>query len=1227
MIDIKAGFEGGMNLDDSPYMIPGNAYPLAYNISRDAIEADSDRVISNIVGNTLVDYSLPAGDNAVIGTYSNTVRNSIIYFVWNSNGYHLILEYYNPLKIIVPIFESKTDSGGIDILNFDRYKLITSINVYNRDEGDLLFFIDSLRRPTGIDIEKMKQKDYVPVTRDIIDVCKRPPLSPPYVVYQNDTNFLTNNLRGQFFRFKYRYVYDDLSKSVCSPISKVPIPANILDTEYTDIITNNNLIQVNLNTGDKDVKKVELLMSYVNKTNNWSDFALVETLDKEITYGSYSFIENVVGTDIQVTRITFNGTPIPGAIVSIYYTLQTVPTPPPYLAASYTVLFGDTIDDIVAGLAASSTIAGTTATNNVLTISCDPLNDGLFTNVEILYANGTDNLDIAYNFYNDSTYPYIDINESILLYDTVPDKANAQELANGNVLIYGGITEGYNRDLQTSVEINIDTTPKAGAGTGDLAISQSNTYANEIKYKVYGNPPAGTLIEVHLIQNPGNIPITVSTYITVDGDTAANIAENLANNATGLYYGFYAPSSNPPTFYIGINYPGVTIKPDYIKIKYPNTNNPAATFLFSSKRNLGIAYFDKKGKTNGILYNSLLSFPSYAENVSNEVLLPYINCKVYHQPPTWANSFQFYLTKENTQFLYWVTFAYTDAEDVYFDITNIYTQQTQYPTTANVIGWSFNEGDRLRLIRNQITKEVFDYTYDTFIEGIIKDPVINGQTINGVTVAKIKKTGSFVHPDSWYRFQSVTNPNVIDNYFVIQLYRPDQSIPNNENQTYYEFSEQYYVINPGESNRAHSGMVSDQNISTGVPAEFNFYNGDVYFRPRTSPLKSVSSVNFNTIYDVLDRNITDNYTSAVNSIDGRPNIIDINAKESYYSTMVRFGQAYQPDTNINGLPRFYPNNFDQYDYTFGDIMRFKTRDRFIRVFQKLKVGKVPLYNQILKENVKENLVVTDRLLNPIIYYVGDVGIGNLPESLASHNYADYFCSDIRGTICRINESGVEFLSIDKKINSWANLILPVRTTEQESKVVGAFDNKLSNYVVAISQVPGSTEYEKGAFTIVFDEEYGNFDSFYTYYPEMMGTLGTLFVSYKDGAFYSHDSTTYNEFYGNPVGSQITTIFNKGGYQKKTFLAMSQIATVPWVANSITTDLGQTSSLIDSDFAQLEGTYEATFLRDASSPGGLLEGDSLKGKYIKTNLVVSNPTTLTKLNMVSLKYIDSPLTNR
>ena len=1353
MIDIKADFKGGLDLDNALYNVAKNSYIDAINVTRDAIEGSNDMALTNIVGNQLINYNFPSGiiatpsfvvlgsstnatitfsgaltipqgfiiniylndlinhstvcvstftttsiinlnqlttelansmvnlntpgltgitvignqllftypsltgndpqyvfdqitinsngasRNVCIGAYANNLRNTIVYFIWNENDHHLVLEFNNEIRQfaypISPIFQNLIDSDNVDVLGFTEHNKITSINIYNRDsqlgEGDLLYFLDSLGRPTVMDIMRFKAGEYNPITRDILDVCKRPPLSPPVCGYFNDSTINSNSLRNRLFRFKYRYVYDNNEKSVCSPISEVPLPINILDDEYTNLITNNNLISLILNTGEKDVKTVELLMSYVHKTNNWSDFALVQGIQKSSILGLKAILTttpNIVLTDINNASIVFSGNVIPGTIIDISMTrlspLGTV------TLAYYTVVNGDTLGSVVTQIynqinsippGVIEFVYQSGSTEIVFgydrTLYSFFQSDIIITN----FVNNIDNVNFSYSFYNDSTYPVIDINESILLFDYVPESANAQEMPNGNVLLYGGITEGYDRNLIPNVVNTILTAPSdIQAPTGSLNIVYVPT-RNESNYalQISGIPIAGTIITIYQYSILDHIPYIAATYTTLSGDLIADVIRGLESDflARGrVFFAIIRYANNE--LGIIISFPDNGNRFSSINVILPSyftAYSSFPSFLFSTQRNIGIAYFDKKGKTNGILYNSKILFPAYDENVTHQVLLPYINTKIYHQPPEWAYSYNFYLTKENTQFLYWQTIdvkydntTVATSEYIFFDVSNILENQKVNPTTANVLSYTFQDGDRIRLIKKVIDDTVYSDIYDAEILGQVVDPKIGASIVVG-TFIKIKSFNPF---------------NTVDyssKDFIIQIYRPEQQSPNSTNTVYYEFGQQYAIGNPTLPTRFHMGMVSSQSIPLNVPAEFNFYRGDVYFRLRKIALGSTGVA----LFYALDRNFVDSYISASNSVDGRPSVIDLNARRAYYSTLVRFSEAYQANTNINGTNRFFPNNFDEYDYSYGDVMRFTTRDRFIRVFQKLKIGQVPLYHQILKEQNKENLIVTDKLLNPIQYYVGDVGIGNNSESLASYRFADYFTSNIKGVICRVSNDGVIFLSVDHNIDSWASTELPFRTGD--FKVYGTFDPILGNYIAALEETT-----TQDAYTLIFDEKNNSFDTFLSFHPEMMATLRTLFVSFKNGQIYTHDSPQYNNFYGNQYDSSITMVFNASPMVKKTFLALSEIGSDIWETPEMKTDLnsyGTTkmqTNLVSSDFAQLEGTYEATILRDQNSVGGLIEGDSMKGKLMTVKFRSSNASQLVSLNLVSLKYINSPLTN-
>ena len=178
-------------------------------------------------------------------------------------------------------------------------------------------------------------------------------------------------------------------------------------------------------------------------------------------------------------------------------------------------------------------------------------------------------------------------------------------------------------------------------------------------------------------------------------------------------------------------------------------------------------------------------------------------------------------------------------------------------------------------------------------------------------------------------------------------------------------------------------------------------------------------------------------------------------------------------------------------------------------------------------------------------------------------------------------------------------------------------------------------FHQDPYTIAFDEVGNSFESFYSYHPEMMGELNTTLFSFKDGEIWRHtNSTAFCNFYGTQYGASITTVFNTASIDKKTWISVMETGNTIWACPVITTQMNtggvttnQTSLLLATDFETLEAEYQASFLRDSNSPGGLVEGDSLKGNYMVIKFEKASANSFVYLNSATTKYINSPLNNR
>jgi len=176
-------------------------------------------------------------------------------------------------------------------------------------------------------------------------------------------------------------------------------------------------------------------------------------------------------------------------------------------------------------------------------------------------------------------------------------------------------------------------------------------------------------------------------------------------------------------------------------------------------------------------------------------------------------------------------------------------------------------------------------------------------------------------------------------------------------------------------------------------------------------------------------------------------------------------------------------------------------------------------------------------------------------------------------------------------------------------------------------------YHQDPYTISFDEAGNAFESFYSYYPEFYGCLDTKLFSFKNGEIWAHNNnSTYCNFYGNQFSAFITTVFNLSPIDKKTWISLMETGNTIWECPIIYTQMDngsfkQESELLETDFAVLESEYQASFLKDSTSPGGLIEGDSLKGGYIVIKFEKTSANSFVYLNSATVKFINSPLNNR
>jgi hypothetical protein len=766
---------GVMNLDDTNDVIPGSHHKEARNLvfrgSQGGLSAQ------NILGNRNIATSLPAGTNSCIGSYYDSQKQRLFYFNYNSNSNHGIYIYNTIPKTIQVLFLNNTHSAT-DVLGFNINNPITSINIMYNDsykssldlDGDVLYWVDSLGRPSKLNIDRKLAGVYTSYKRSYLDVAKAPPSMPVKCAYEYDNNVTNNNLRNSLFQFIYRWVYDDGEKSVWSTGSMVPLPWIPFMEEISRSPNSNSRINMFMSTGDETVKKIEIA---VRKCSDGvtSDYELITSLNKK--------------------------------------------------------------------------------------------------DASLLIPN---NSVYSYLFYNNVSLIPIDKAEQISLFDYVPQKANAQELLNGNTLVYGGITEGYDNITNVNTTLTSNTTTQdfsevPGAiffaqqngvssygGTSSIDIFLTGMGGNDVVTNVPTAIPSVGYGDFYIkFRNSAGNLFTIF-FDSTTSDTIANILAGL--QADAILQGFSATISGNKLTISDTN--TLNLESAYMinslsAISHSTTKQFNALYVHQGNSNYryGIVYYDDKGRTNGVVTSDGLKITT--PKWTGSTLYPFVQISISHQPPLWASYYNIVRTDNLTydKNIFWVSnraftklttraTSSTDFSISYIGISNMIQYNEDIQSTSGYVGYDFAAGDRIRFterVSADGTIVSLPDNLDFEIIGVESNPNINGYVAEG-TYVKIKYPSvainanfKLLEPDPVVYAGTATAVEDFQNY-KIQIYsykKPSTSID-----VYYEIGHQYAVSQPGTVNRYHVGQSQSQTAS--LPALVYLTSGDEFFRYRNIPI-------------------------------------------------------------------------------------------------------------------------------------------------------------------------------------------------------------------------------------------------------------------------------------------------------------------------------------------------------------------------------------------------------
>ncbi len=1314
-------FNGRLNRDDHPYRIGEGDYIDALNITRDSEGESSDKVVSNILGNEIVLYALPAGFNKVIGGRPDKIKNRYYYFIYNDQGNHSILYFNGDDYSVTKLLENLTDSNGVDILGFTASDKIYNINVIHRDEGDLLFFIDSLGRPSYMNV----QAGYSPWVRSYLDVIKGPPSMLPQVAYENDTTVQVNNLRNSLFQFKTRFVYDDFQKSVFSSASIKPLPYNPFNLQVDGDKTKNSRISIYVPTGDTSVRKVEIWGTQATTgssapNDTTGQYFLIASLDKAemsipdndiyryVFYNDGSYVYGDLKEEVQLFDYvpqTANAQELPNGNTLIYGGITegydkvalsmsvstNISWVPPVSTFNGLLFFasqnGSESDPASSIITIYLTGAGTNdGFGNCVTLSNSKahyivdcaLADGTtkkfqyqsttqVTNVsDILNGLRTASLAQGFTFISQTTNTLKVSLAGVVLYYAQPIKDISD-----NTVIDNKDDVHFSFPHQSAEKFAIQYFDQFGRTNGatlpvdgliNTLSDATNTTTPQITLSITSRPPIWSkyyhvLRPSALTYNKHEFWISLRTFTNKDISTGISYAYiDISNMAT---YNENIQGSIPV---VGYSFTAG----DRIRFlrNYPFSQTPYDLPLYdyeilSVKQSIVINGVTQTGQFLQIYYPTAditVDFDFGPDRFQNYFILLYNYVK--HASSTGTEQY-FEFGKEFAIGNWGTTNAFHIGSD-----------QTQKADLSQPAVINITDGDLFYRYRNIPAGNVYNFTtaeylqpdpYERFTINVPSPIITTNYEIRGFApISQPIGPSPVVNPV--YGTGGPTVLNKMASTLVVEFKGSFLVTPTNPSDHNGTFGAIAKVISSGGVVTIYTILADQTGLEPGNTYTYEYdiqvplnQNDKVWILTHAINAMDVLgstikiSILDNILVPIIESSYSDKYAIITNS-NNRVTIFDENAKQTYYPTLVRFSLSYQEDTSINNTNRFYAENQDSYDRSFGDIMRLHIRDRALSVYQKLKVGRVPVLTQVVQDASGNPLQAnSDQLINKIQYYQGDYGIGDVPESLAWNNFADYFIDNFRGVVCRLSLDGIKPISIEYSMNSYFvaktkayrkslnNGIAPTgQTYAGDPTIYGAFDAYTNKYIICMEEInrfatPDVLEFHQDAVTISFDERQNAFESPYSYHPEWVDVLNTLLLSFKNGALWRHNSDTYCSFYGIQYGAYITAVFNQNALEKKTYLAMSQEANQAWDCPEITTqsdsyaNTKQQSNLVVSDFEKLESMFHASFLRDSLSQGGIIDGDYLKGNYMIVKLRQELAPDFVFLNLVSIMYEDSPLT--
>jgi len=237
--------------------------------------------------------------------------------------------------------------------------------------------------------------------------------------------------------------------------------------------------------------------------------------------------------------------------------------------------------------------------------------------------------------------------------------------------------------------------------------------------------------------------------------------------------------------------------------------------------------------------------------------------------------------------------------------------------------------------------------------------------------------------------------------------------------------------------------------------------------------------------------IKDAFNKESLNIDLRPSAVSIEKYKAVrrYADLI-YSDAYIESSNINGLNVFNTStgNFKELDKQYGSIQKLHSRDNDILVLKEYKASKVMFEKGLIyNSDGTSNVSTIDKVLGPELTYLGDNGIGKNPESFAENDYQIYYANTKQGTISRLSIDGVTDV-----IYGMVDWFRDIFRLQPNSKKLGGFDPYTKQYVISIGNEPEKLLLLNCGNEIIKDNQTGSF----SYELKLNDLSGDVILNYN-----------------------------------------------------------------------------------------------------------------------------------